>query len=110
MSLSNFHKGTTKNFRVTITLDGVAQDITGDVVTFTMKTKIADSDGDAVIQEDADVTTEGADGVAIFSLSPTVTKVKPDEYVWDVTWKLAGGSQYVTNEGEVKVEDRVSDP
>jgi len=111
MALSDFTKGTTKGFRVTFLLDGVAQDITSDTVIFTMKKDVDQPDEKAAIVSTADVGTEGADGVAIFTLSKTETNIDPDTYHYDIQWQLAGGAEYAppSIRGTVRVLNRVSD-
>lgn len=109
MALTNFPSGTTKNFSVVLSIDDVAQDITGDEVQFLMKSKKADPDSEAVIDADADVVTSGAGGTALFTLSPADTAITPGDYYWDVQWRLAGGAEYVPDNGRVKVLERVSD-
>lgn len=102
-------QGTTLRFCVLCTLDGVAQDITGDTVVFVAKTDKKLPDTGASILTSADVTTEGADGRAIVSLTPTLTNIGVRQYFWDATWTTAAGDVYVRVEGEIGIQERVSD-
>lgn len=109
MSLSDFYAGTTKTFRVTISLNDVAQDITADTVTFMLKEEKGDEDTDALIDVNADVATEGASGTAIFSLTPAETNVIVGKHYFDIVWYLDSGEEYVLLNGKVSVLERVSD-
>jgi hypothetical protein len=107
--LKEFEQGTTKIFSVILSLDGANQNITADTVTFTMKRSKFDSDSDAIIQQNADVTTNGATGEAIFTLLPATTQVAARKYYYDITWTLSGGAEYVPKSDIVTVLRRVSD-
>lgn len=107
--LSNFFPGTTKAFKVVITFNGTAPDITGDTVTFFLKRSPDDTDASAAIVKAADVATDGATGVAIIGLTPADTAVAPRVYHYDIVWNLSTGAEYVLTRGVVKVLDRVSD-
>ena len=107
--ITDFYRGTTKNFTVSVTMDGVAPDISGDVVTLTMKTNKNDADAAAILQETADVATDGANGNAIFELTPAVTNIVVGDYSADVKWELATGEEYILLEQGLRVRERVSD-
>jgi hypothetical protein len=107
--LTAFYVGTTKKFTVTCKIGGEAKDITGDTVTFTVKTNKDDADSAAKIQEDADVASQGADGIAIFELTPTITEIAPGDYHCDVQWVRSGGAEYVLLSQAIKALERVSD-
>ena len=110
MALNSFYPGTTKCFRIAITHDGGAPDITGDVVTFRMKDHPDNPDAEAVVTKVADVTTAGLQGVAIVALTPSETKnLEPRTYHYDIEWCTANGSEYVLDSGHVLVLVRVSD-
>ena len=107
--LSNFYPGTTKAFSLRITLNGQTPDISADVVTLRLKKTPALSDGEAALTATADVTTSGASGVALFSLSPAETKIEVSTYYYDIVWERQGGDEYVVANGRVGVMERVSD-
>jgi hypothetical protein len=109
-ALEGFYQGVTFNFTVTCKIDDVAQDITSDTVTLTFKRRITDADTAAVIKKNADVATQGASGIAIFSLGPSDTNVPAMTYQVDIQWVLNGGAEYVLYRDEIPVYDRVSDP
>lgn len=104
--------GTTREFNVTIKKSGVIQDITGDTVTYRVKNQIRDLDANALLSKAADVATRGAQGVAMFALTPTDTALAPTgqgEYHHDIEWVLAGGDVYVVYSSNLTVSQRVSD-
>lgn len=112
MSLSGFQPGETKRFRAVCKIGGSAENITADTVTFYLKRNVSDSDDDAVLVKDADVTTEGANGIALFHLTPTDTaSVDPGPYYYEVKWVRANGDKYVYPDTPTRIQvyERVSD-
>lgn len=109
--LPAFYPGTTVAFTITCTIDGVVQDITGDTVAMYVKNARLDPDSAAVIAKQADVVTQGANGIAMFELTPTDTDpaVGGTNYFMDIVWDLAGGREYVIHEQTWLAEERVSD-
>jgi hypothetical protein len=108
--LRGFKPGETKCFSVLLKINGTAQDITGDTVTFRMKTSKSISDANATLTKAADVATRGASGYADFELTPVDTaQIDVQNYVCDVEWELAGGRKYVAFDGTIECEERVSD-
>lgn len=104
--------GTTRAFNVTVRRSGVLQDISGGTVTYRVKARITDSDADALLTKTADVATHGAQGTAMFSLTPTDTALAPTEastYYHDIVWETAGGAEYVLYTSQLEVSERVSD-
>jgi|SaaInlStandDraft_4_1057021.scaffolds.fasta_scaffold37390_2 hypothetical protein len=108
MAISDIPRGTTRSISVEITISGSNPDISGDKVTLTIKSDKGDADP-GVLQEDADVTTSGASGVALFDLSTTDTDIEPGRYEYDIVWYLAGGDEHVIDSGLVTFVERVSD-
>ncbi len=108
MAISPIPKGTTRTISVTITQDGSNPDISGDVVKLTLKVNKADADP-GVLQEDADVAAAGANGVAVFLLTPALTEIDPAQYFYDIVWHVAGGEEHVLDSGTVTITERVSD-
>ncbi len=101
-----FHRGSTKKFTVTLSVDGVVQDITLDAVLVTLK-KEKDDVG-TVIAKLADVATSGASGLALFTLSTTDTDIAVRRYFIDILWTLAGGDKFVIYDTQIEVLPRVS--
>lgn len=110
-NISNFYQGETKTFNITLKIDNVAQDIRNDTVTFRMKTARDVADGFATLEKVADVATDGATGIARFTLSPSDTKnIDEATYVCDVEWVTSGGDEYIAYDGSITVKERVSAP
>lgn len=107
--LKDFYVGTSFNFSITIELNGSNPDITSDTVKIIVKQNVDDSDSNAVIDKNADVTTEGANGVAKFSLTPLDTNVNPGRYYLDIQWQRANGEEYILLKQKINLLERVSD-
>ena len=107
--LPDFIAGTTWEFVYEITLDGDAPDITDDTVTVTLKSNINDPDSAALLQVNADVTTSGADGKAIYAIPPATTDITGGKYYYDVMWYPLAGKERIIDSGEIIVKPRVSD-
>lgn len=108
-TISDFYPGESKRFTVTITLNGTVQDIRSDTVTLRIKRRRADADSVALLSKAADVTTQGASGVAIFDLDTSDTNLPPGRYPLDVEWVLSGGAEYILYDSAITVKERVSD-
>jgi len=108
--ISDFYPGTTKRFRVAIKFNGAALDISADTVTWTVKRRKTDPDSAAALQVAADVTTEGASGVAVFEVTDEQTaQIAPGRYECDIKWERSNGEEYVVATQTVIVKERVSD-
>ena len=107
MAIKDFYENTTKNFTGTITLDSGTPDITGDVVTFTLKKKKTDTDAIAIIVKTANVSI-GA-GKFEINLTKADTTMTPGEYYYDLVWDLSTGARYVLEEGTINALDKISD-
>lgn len=109
--LTDFYPGTTKSWRLSITLNGTAPDIRADTVTFTMRSGRYPALGSVVLTKAGDVATEGASGVALFELVPADTSALDSGlYSYDLVWDTAGGDQYVVVAGTMQLLPRVSAP
>ena len=106
--LENFYKGENVNFDVTITSDGSNPDITSDAVKLTIKQYKSDSDANAKLVKNADVSG-GTSGVATFTLTDGDTEIDKGIYYYDIVWYPSSGGEYVVNNGYVEVMERVSD-
>lgn len=107
--IADFYVGTTKEFSVTCKINGVAQDIRSDTVTVRLKANKTDTDANAVLSKNADVATQGASGVALFTLTTSDTEITPDRYYIDIEWVLAGGAEYIVYNDKINALERVSD-
>ena len=101
-SITDFFDGTTKEFDVDILYRGVAPDITNDRVRFVGyqgKTK--------VIDEDADVTTYGSEGKAVFTIDKANTDVDVGKLDYEVIWYItSGGKEYVLEQESIAVKEK----
>jgi hypothetical protein len=108
-SIKDFYVGTTKAFSIRIKLNGEYPNITGDTVKMIWKENIDDSDDDAILKIEADVISEGADGYANFSLTPTNTEeIEPGIYYYDIQW-IHGTAEYILIKNIISLNKRVSD-
>lgn len=109
-NLPDLYPGEYWKFTITLTKDGVAPDITGDVLTCTMKTAQSDADSAALLKFNADVTTQGASGIAIFAATSTQTKnlTAGEKYV-DVWWYPSNDQDRPVVVERVIVKTRTSD-
>jgi len=106
MALNNFYKETTKKFNITIDYNDSTPDITNDTVTFVMKNEKTES-ATNVLSSEADVATDGASGVAAFTLSKEDTDLLAKQYYYQIVWDLSGGERYVLEDGMVSVNDTI---
>ncbi len=106
MPLSDFYNYVSKDFDVLVAHLGVNPDISADVVKIVFKTD--KSDTDELLSVNADVTTDGANGVAKFQLSPTNTDVLSGWVWYEIVWELVSGNdEYVLYQDKVYVTSRV---
>lgn len=108
-SLSDIYYGTTQRFSIGLSIGSMAVDITSDTVTLTIKERYYDPDALALLRINADVTTQGADGIAIFALTPTNTKIAIGRYLRDIQWTRSNGDNYVVYIDKTNILKRVSD-
>ena len=102
--LRAFATKTTKKFKVQIMYNGQKPDITHDTVTILFK-KNADPNAPTELSVDADVTTEGINGVASFHISATDNTLEPGIYFYEIWWNLANGTdKYLLTEQNSKVK------
>ena len=105
MTLSDFYESTTKNFDVTITLNGENPDISSDTVTIAFKKS---KGGSVELTKEADVTTQGASGIASFALATSDTALTPQDYFYEIYWNPASGGKYILESAMVTVLDSLS--
>jgi hypothetical protein len=99
--------GTSIIFNLVLTLGGVAPDITADTVTITFK-KTKDLADPGALQKDADVTTQGDGGIAVFELTEDETEIDGGQYFYDIIW-YTSTREYGVDIGSIFVIKRVSD-
>ncbi|MBN2490858.1 MAG: hypothetical protein JXQ29_08420 [Planctomycetes bacterium] len=107
--IADFYPGTTKRIKLTLTLEGVVEDISTDTLTWRIKRYRDDADASALLEIDADVATEGNVGIAHFQADPADTQLDPGTYWTDIEWQRAAGENYVVVSHQMKILARVSD-
>lgn len=107
-TIKDFFVGETVEVTVLCKKEGVAQDITSDTVTLTMKANKSDADTAAVLQEDADVISYGINGTAYWNLTPAQTDIDTGTYYIDIVW-YDGTKEHVVYDKTIKIMERVSD-
>jgi len=106
----NLYPGEYWKFSVTITKNSVTPDISGDVVTCTVKDILSESDANAELQFNADVSTSGASGIAIFERTPAQTsELVAGVHSCDLWWYPTSGEDHPVFVGTISVKTRVSD-
>lgn len=96
----NLKCGDTATVRLTFSAGGVATDLSGCRVSWTVRTTGtlgSTSDTDAVIAKVS--TSGGPSGIVEFALSTSDTRQRPGPYVWDAQLVDTGGSVTSTQTG-----------
>lgn len=109
-SVSDWHVGTTHSFYLLcLDEDGDARDITGATFTFRVKADRDDTDAQAVVEVEGDLT-DGENGYAVFTVPASTTKdATPGRYWYDIEY-VEGLVEDIVAEGQVNLLERVSDP
>ncbi len=105
--LTDFFAGTTKRFRISVVLAGLAPDLTADTVTLTL---LGTSTPASELVKEADVLTEGASGSALFELSPIETgTLTPGPHWAEIVWERNNGDVHVLYSAGLAVKKRIGD-
>jgi len=107
-NISDFYRGTTKTYAITVEKDGSPVDITGASIVATFKSDLSLADIDAEIQK-AGVILDGPNGSAQVTLEATDTQVEPGTYHYDFVLTEVGGEVTVLLAGEVAILDHAND-
>jgi len=110
-AIADFHPGTTLRFQVTLKIDGTAQDVSSDRVTFRMKRNKSDRDVHAVITKKGNVTTSGSSGIATFGIEANASRHLPTgTYYCDILWEIASNDRkFIAYDDTIALLERVSD-
>lgn len=92
----------TWTFDITITVDGVAPDISGDTVTVYLDEDL--SRPSPTVEQNADVTTSGASGVAKFTIAEDAMNINPAVYQMQVVWTLSSGDKFVVYDSTQEIK------
>ena len=107
MAITDFYKGTTKKFSVTVEYNGTPADIHADTVRFMLKENPTDTDVLAKINVTADVTA-GSSGIASFTLASSDTNLSAKTYYYEIDWTKYNGEFYTLELGQVAIRDRIT--
>lgn len=106
--MQSFYQKETKSFTAEIKVDGAIRDISGDSVTCIFKSDKSDTDVEAAITATADVSSQGASGIADFAIPKEDTDVTPGTYYWEIKWRY-GDTEKIIASSTVKIKERVYD-
>ena len=108
MSLTNFYKGTTKDFDVIVKENNVVKDISADIVKISFKETLEDTA--VTLEKTGSVTISGSVGQAFFSLTPTDTAIDEGTYYYEIAWITSGSiEEYVLEQAQVSILTRVNE-
>jgi hypothetical protein len=99
------YRKTSVTFSLELRLGDTTPNITADTVTlrlFDQRTRAL------VLQYNADVTTNGASGVALFTLTPAQTNLPAGAYYVDIVWYRSDGKIYLPVRDIIAIQDRQS--
>lgn len=108
--LSPLYRGDSREYALTFTdKEGVAIDITGWKVYFTLKKNPLINDDGALIQKDITSHEAPTEGKTKIVLAPSDTdKLKPGDYVYDIQIKKPSGDVITVVKGSLKIEADVT--
>ncbi len=107
-TLSRIYQKTSLDFDLDFSISGVIPNITDDTVALIVKKHKQNPDDKAVLYVEADVTTKGSDGTAVFAISKDDTDISPGMYNYEIRW-LTGDRDYPIREGIMTILKRVFD-
>jgi len=102
-------KGTSKTYELTFKTEGVAENITGFSVYFTVKTNMADADSAALINKTITTFEDGTNGIALIELTPTDTAIAIGNYWYSIDYKSDDGNIESVLVGRLTIEKPVRD-
>ena len=106
--LSNIVQGDTKDFRVAITLEDVAVDITGSKFYLTIDTD-EDNTTTPVVEVEITDLSDPVNGITTGSISDTETaKLTPGVIFYSLRYITAAGKAYVLDMGRIKCKAGIS--
>lgn len=103
-TLSAIYQGTSRSFTVTVSVDGVELDLTGDTCTLFVKNDYGDPDASALLTKSATVTS-----IATFELTASDTDIAPGTYRGEIRLDRANGEVHVVWINTFSIRRRVSD-
>jgi hypothetical protein len=107
-------RGRTKRWIVTVKVNGVPRDISGDGFWFTVKTRYSDADAAALFQltnGNGISKYDAPNGKILISVDPADTAGCPSQrtvYQYDLTMQYPTGETYTVSEGPFAVEPDIT--
>lgn len=96
-------RGDDKIYRLQFQADGEAVDLTGAKVMFTAKTKVSDSDENAVLRINQTEHTDAPGGRTEIALTNTDTKIPAGEYFYDIQIVTAENKVHTILRGKLSI-------
>ena len=94
---------TSHTFEVKFKKDGVATEINGWTVYFTMKKKITDSDANATLKKDITDHYDVNSGITLVDLTRAELDVAPGSYLYEIEWVDDDGNGDVVLDGRINI-------
>ena len=106
----DIRKGATKKIRLEVRYNGEILDLSSDTVSFFLKTNETDLDTVALIDQGADVSSQGSKGIALITLSPATTSgLTVGKKFYEILLERSNGEEYVLRSSSLWVYGRISD-
>jgi hypothetical protein len=96
MTSLTVNRKTTNTYTITFTRNGVAENITGWTVFFTVKKNTSQTDALALISKTITSHTNPTLGITTITLSPTDTDITAGNYLYDIVYVDDVGNRYST--------------
>lgn len=102
-------KRTTNVYELVFTTDGVAEDITGWTIYFTVKISQKDVDTQSIIKKDITVHTDAVNGKTEIALTPDDTDIDTRPYWYDIVVEDTENNINVVANGRMRVKEHATD-
>lgn len=98
---------TTKIYEILFKKDGIAEDITGWTIYFTVKINVEDDDGDAKIAKVITVHSSATEGKTLITLEPTDTDIEAGIYWHSIDYKDDNDNEGVLFTGRLRISEPI---
>ena len=106
----DIRKGATKKIRLEVRYNGEILDLSSDTVSFFLKDNETDLDSAALIDQGADVSSQGSKGIALITLSESTTAALTiGKKFYEILLERSNGEEYVLRSSSLWVFGRISD-
>ncbi len=107
----SIYRGDSKTYNINFKdSDGVAIDITGYTIRFTVKENKTDAQGDAIIAKEITSHSDPTNGVTSVSLSTSDTDLTVKDYVYDFEMEDTSGNITTFLEGIFRIKQDITTP